>query len=167
MNNDFAIRDAQINDIDAILKIYSRSVIEETASWEYFPPSKEEMIARFENISAKYPYLVAHIDDEVVGYAYASLFRGREGWRFACENSVYVNPKYQGRGIAKQLMKELCDKCAQSGLKTMLAVIGDSENQASIALHKSLGFTVVGTIPRVGFKFDKWLDSVIMQKSLA
>ncbi len=167
MNNDFSIRDAQINDIDAILKIYSRSVIEETASWEYSVPSKEEMIARFETISAKYPYLVAHIDDEIIGYAYASLFRGREGWRFACENSVYVNPKYQGRGIAKQLMKQLCDKCAQIGLKTMMAVIGDSENQASIALHKSLGFTVVGTIPRVGFKFDKWLDSVIMQKSLA
>lgn len=167
MNKDFSIRDAQINDIDAILKIYSRSVIEETASWEYFAPSKEEMIARFENISAKYPYLVANIDDEIIGYAYASLFRGREGWRFACENSVYVSPEYQGRGIAKQLMKQLCDKCAQIGLKTMMAVIGDSENQASIALHKSLGFTVVGTIPKVGFKFDKWLDSVIMQKSLA
>lgn len=167
MNNDFSIRDAQINDIDAILKIYSRSVFEETASWEYSPPSKEEMIARFENISAKYPYLVAHIDDEIIGYAYASLFRGREGWRFACENSVYVSPEYQGRGIAKQLMKQLCDKCAQTGLKTMMAVIGDSGNQASIALHKSLGFTVVGTIPKVGFKFDKWLDSVIMQKSLA
>ena len=167
MNNDFSIRDAQINDIDAILKIYSRSVIEETASWEYSVPSKEEMIARFETISAKYPYLVAHIDDEIIGYAYASLFRGREGWRFACENSVYVNPKFQGRGIAKQLMKQLCDKCAQIGLRTMMAVIGDSENQASIALHKSLGFTVVGTIPKVGFKFDKWLDSVIMQKSLA
>lgn len=167
MNKDFAIRDAQINDIDAILKIYSRSVIEETASWEYFAPSKEEMIARFENISAKYPYLVAHIDDEIIGYAYASLFRGREGWRFACENSVYVSPEYQGRGIAKQLMKQLCDKCAQTGLTTMMAVIGDSGNQASIALHKSLGFTVVGTIPKVGFKFDKWLDSVIMQKSLA
>lgn len=167
MNNDFSIRDAQINDIDAILKIYSRSVIEETASWEYSVPSKEEMIARFETISAKYPYLVAHIDGEIIGYAYASLFRGREGWRFACENSVYVNPKFQGRGIAKQLMKQLCDKCAQIGLRTMMAVIGDSENQASIALHKSLGFTVVGTIPKVGFKFDKWLDSVIMQKSLA
>ncbi len=167
MNTDFSIRDAQLEDVDAILEIYSRSVIKETASWEYNPPSKEEMIARFLNISEKYPYIIAHIGNEIIGYAYASLFRGREGWRFACENSVYVNPKYQGRGIAKALMNKLCDKCAQSGLKTMVAVIGDSENQASIALHKSLGFVHVCTFPKIGFKFDKWLDSVIMQKSLA
>jgi len=167
MSMDFSIRDAQLNDIDAILEIYSRSVMEETASWEYYPPSKEEMIIRFENISAKYPYLIAHIDNEIIGYAYASLFRGREGWRFACENSVYVKPKYHGLGIAKALMNQLCDKCAQIGLKTMVAVIGDSENQASIALHKSLGFVHVCTFSKIGFKFDRWLDSVIMQKSLA
>lgn len=166
MKINFEICDAQIDDIIQIHQIYSQSVLTETASWEYSPPSLGEMQTRFENISKKYPYLVAKKGDVVLGYAYASDYRPRIGYKFCCENSIYIHQEYMGNGIATQLMNALIKRCAAIGLTQMVAIIGDRENHASIALHEKLGFKLIGIMPKVGFKFDKWLDSVIMQYSI-
>lgn len=167
MSAQFEISNAQIHDFDEICAIYGYCVENETASWEYFAPDKSELIRRFEAITgANYPYLVAKKEGQIVGYAYAGLFRGREGWRFVCENSVYIHRDFRGHGIGKSLMVKLIAECKAQGLKNMIAVIGDSENHASVALHKSLGFKEIGIFEGVGEKFSQILDSVFMQLKL-
>jgi L-amino acid N-acyltransferase YncA len=163
----YEILSVQIEDADQILAIYAKSVETQTASWEYCAPTIEEMRHRISEISKSYPYLVAKSGDIILGYAYASLFRGREGWRFVCENSVYIAPEYQGLGIAKALMMQLIEKCTKQGLRNMMAIIGDSNNIASIKLHESLGFNYVATLKNIGEKFEKTLDCVILQRCLA
>lgn len=161
------IRDAMLEDVPTIHTIYSNSVLQETASWELTPPDDDEMRRRMQTILDQgYPYFVATIDGQVVGYSYASSYRPRPGYRFTVENSIYVAPAYQRRGIARQLMTKVIDACTARGYRQMIAVIGDSENIASISLHRSLGFTQVGLLPTIGFKFDRWLDGVIMQRTL-
>lgn len=165
--HEIEIRDVSESDFEDIHNIYSYSVENETASWEYMPPSIEEMISRFKAIkTANYPYLVAVGDGKILGFAYANLFRGREGWRFVCENSVYVDKGARGLGIARKLMSEIIRQCQDRGLRTMMAVIGDSENTASIALHKALGFKELAVLEQVGEKFSKRLNSVFMQLDL-
>ena len=164
----FTIRPAKIDDIAQIHAIYSQSVIEDTASWEYDPPTLQEMQRRYEALlSENFPYLVAVKGDEVLGYAYASHYRPRIGYRFCVENSIYVSKANQGIGVGKALLKSLINECEKYGFTEIIAVIGDSANAASIALHKSCGFYHVGLLPNVGFKFNKWLDSVLMQCSIA
>ena len=164
----FTIRAANIGDIAQIHTIYSQSVIEDTASWEYDPPSLQEMQRRYEALRAEnFPYLVAIIGDEVLGYAYASHYRPRIGYRFCVENSIYIAKQHQGIGVGKELLKSLIKECEKRGFTEIIAVIGDSANLASINLHKSCGFNHVGLLPKVGFKFDQWLDSVLMQCSIA
>ena len=109
---------------------------------------------------------VATLDDLLVGYTYASSYRPRPGYRYTVENSIYVDPAYQRRGIARQLMQTLIVACTAQGYRQMVAVIGDSENHASIALHHTLGFAHVARLPNLGFKFGRWLDSVMMQRAL-
>jgi phosphinothricin acetyltransferase len=113
-----------------------------------------------------YPYLVVELDGRVVGYTYASSYRPRLGYRFTVENSVYVDADYQGRGLGRQLLTGLIQACSQRPYRQMVAVIGDSQNQASVALHRSMGFVQVGLLPNIGYKFGRWLDSVLMQRSL-
>ncbi len=162
------IRTASVDDIAAITAIYTESVAHGTASWEYEPPNLDEMRTRMQAVlNAGFPYLVAEVEGDVLGYAYASSYRPRIGYRFVCENSVYVDKSLRGRGIGKQLLSALIERCTEHGFKQMIAVIGDSENHASINLHKSLEFTPVGLLPKIGYKFDRWLDSVIMQRELA
>lgn len=166
--SEIEIRDAIETDFGGIHEIYAHSVINETASWEYEPPPEHEMINRFKTIkAANYPYLVALKGQKILGFAYVGLFRGREGWRFVCENSVYVHQDARGLGIAKSLMVYLIQECKKRGLKTIMAVIGDSENKASIALHNSLGFKQIGVLEKVGEKFGKILDSVFMQLDIS
>ena len=161
------LRDAAFDDVPAITAIYTESVAHGTASWEYEPPNMHEMQSRMQKvIEAGYPYIVAEVDGEVLGYSYASTYRPRIGYRFVCEDSVYVDRSLQGRGIGKKLLGEVIRRCAAQGLKQMIAVIGDSENHASIGLHKSLGFSQVALLPKIGYKFDRWLDSVMMQRDL-
>ncbi len=156
------------NDMIIIHKIYADSVLNETASWEYIPPDIDEITNRYENILKDgFPYLVAKINNEIAGFAYANHYRTRIGYRFSCENSIYIDNKYKNQGIAFKLMNELISQCAEKGFKTIIAIIGDSDNIASIKLHEKLGFVKVGLLPKIGFKFDKWLDSVIMQYSIA
>jgi phosphinothricin acetyltransferase len=113
-----------------------------------------------------YPYLVAEVDGDVAGYAYASLYRSRPGYRFTVENSVYVRPDMQGRGIGRHLLAALVEAAGARGFRQMIAVIGDSSNEASIRLHRTAGFHLVGVHENVGWKHGRWLDTVMMQRAL-
>jgi L-amino acid N-acyltransferase YncA len=110
--------------------------------------------------------LAADVDGALAGYAYAGPYRARPAYRFTVENSVYVAPEAQGRGVGRALLKALIEAAECSGYRQMIAVIGDSGQMASIALHAALGFAYVGTLPHVGFKFGRWLDTVLMQRPL-
>ena len=162
-----AIRESCDADIEAIAPIYAHSVATEAASWEYEAPSAEEFARRRLDVIAKgFPYLVAVNAGRVIGYAYASSYRARMGYRFVVEDSVYVHRDFQGQGIGKQLLETLIKACEQRGYRQMIAVIGDSENEGSIKLHERCGFQMVGTFKSIGFKFGRWLDSVQMARSL-
>jgi phosphinothricin acetyltransferase len=154
-------------DIPAITAIYRPAVLQGTASFEVEAPGEEEMLRRFRTITdGGYPYFVAELGDRVVGYAYASSYRTRPGYRFTVENSVYIAPEVQGKGVGRMLLAALVQDCTAQGFRLMVAVIGDSANFASITLHRRAGFTFCGTIHSVGYKFGRWLDSVIMQLPL-
>ena len=162
------IRSATLVDIPAIATIYQPQVIEGTATFELEPPDDAEMRRRFEVItSAGFPYLAADLEGRLAGYAYAQAFRARPAYRFTVEDSIYVADGVQGRGVGKALLGALVARCTDLGFRQMIAVIGDSARQApSIALHRALGFEVVGKLPSVGFKHGRWLDSVQMQRAL-
>ncbi len=162
-----AIRPATAADIPAITAIYRPAVLTGTASFEVDPPDEEEMRRRFEAITgAGYPYFVAELGGCVAGYAYAGPYRTRPAYRYTVENSVYVAPDAQGKGVGRALLAPLIAACTRQGYRLMVAVIGDSANLASITLHRRAGFTHCGTIHAVGFKFGRWLDSVIMELPL-
>ena len=161
------IHEATAADATRIAAIYGHEVLHGTATWEYDPPDVPEITRRMEAIlAAGYPYLVAEDSGLVIGYAYASSYRARIGYRYTVENSVYIDRAAHGQGIGKALMIELIARCEALGFRQMVAVIGDSENHASIALHTSVGFRHMGTLPALGYKFDRWLDFVAMQRAL-
>jgi phosphinothricin acetyltransferase len=161
------LRPAAASDVGAIAAIYRPAVVSGTASFELEPPSEEEMLRRYRAITdAGYPYVVAELDGRIVGYAYASAYRARPGYRYTVENSVYVAPDAQGRGVGRALLLEVIAACTAKGYRLMVAVIGDSANFASIALHRRAGFKFCGTIHAVGYKLGRWLDSVIMELPL-
>jgi len=163
-----AIRPAKTSDIPAITRIYSHAVEHGTASFELTPPDASEMTHRMNDLTGKgFPYLVAEIDGVLAGYAYAGPFRARPAYRLTIENSVYVAPDIQRRGIGRALLAELIEAAQARGFRQMIAVIGDSTQQmASISLHEALGFRHVGILENVGFKHGRWLDSVLMQRAL-
>jgi phosphinothricin acetyltransferase len=161
------IRDSQQADVAAISAIYAHHVRHGCASFEEEPPSPEEIARRRADVLARgLPYLVAEIDDEVVGYAYASPYRARSAYRFSIENSVYVDHRRHRGGIGRALLTALVARCEAGTWRQMIAVIGDSANVSSIALHERLGFRMVGTLRAVGFKFGRWVDTVLMQREL-
>ena len=161
------VRETCAEDIAAITEIFANEVSYGTASWAYEPPTASEMLQKLATLQAQgYPFLTALVNDQVVGYSNASAYRSREGYRFLVEDSIYVDQRFRGRGIARLLLTELIDRCTEAGFRQMIAVIGDSDNKPSIALHRSLGFEQVGLLPNIGYKFDRWLDSVLMQRAL-
>ena len=161
------IRRAVETDIPEIAEIYGLSVVEETASFELVPPTLAEMTARMKTIvDGGYPYLVAEIDGAVVGYAYASAYRPREAYRHTVENTVYVAREVQGMGVGKKLVLSLVDACRDAGFKQMIGVIGGADHTRSISLHRACGFEQVGHLKSVGYKHDRWLDSILMQRAL-
>jgi L-amino acid N-acyltransferase YncA len=161
------LRSATAADIAAIAAIYRPAVLTGTASFELEPPDELEMLRRFKALTeAGYPYFVAELDGRVVGYAYAGAYRTRPAYRFTVENSVYIAPDAQGNGIGGMLLQALIEASTAKGHRLMVAVIGDSRNTASITLHRKAGFTFCGTIHSVGYKFGRWLDTVIMQLPL-
>jgi len=160
------IRAASDADIAAIARIYGHHVLNALGTFEETPPGAMAMIARKAAIEALgLPYLVADAAG-VVGYAYAGPFRPRAAYRYTVEDSVYVAPDQVGRGVGKALVARLIEICEGMGLRQMMAVIGDSANAGSIALHRSLGFETTGVAPGVGFKFGRWVDLVWMQRAL-
>ena len=161
------LRAATPADIPAIRAIYAHHVLHGLASFETEPPSLAEMRSRFDSITAGgHPYLVAADGGDVLGYAYASVYRTRPGYRYTVEDSVYVSPARVGHGIGRRLLATLIDESGRRGYRQMLAVIGDSANAASIRLHRACGFAPAGTLRSVGFKFGRWVDSVLMQRGL-
>jgi L-amino acid N-acyltransferase YncA len=165
--SDIVIRAAEPADVAAITRIYAHAVRFGTASFEIEPPDEAEMARRQRALlDGGFPYLVAESDGAVLGYAYAGPYRPRPAYRFSVENSVYVAPDAHRRGIGRALLDRLIAEAQARGFRQMIAVIGDSDQAASIALHHAAGFRLVGTIAAVGFKHGRWLDSVLMQLEL-
>ena len=161
------LRDATPADAGALARIYGHHVREGLGTFEEEPPSGAEMAGRLAEVRGRgLPWLVAEIEDEVAGYAYASPFRLRAAYRYVVEDSVYVAPDRQGAGAGRTLLAALIARGEALGLRQMIAIIGDSANAGSIHLHRALGFTLIGTAPAVGWKHDRWVDVVWMQRPL-
>ncbi|HUI15351.1 MAG TPA: GNAT family N-acetyltransferase [Xanthobacteraceae bacterium] len=161
------VRPATAADIAAITRIYTHAVEHGTASFELVPPDENEMMARMKSLlDGKFPYLVAEIDGALAGYAYASFYRTRPAYRFTVEDSVYVDPEFHRRGVGKALLMKLIEACTALGFRQMIAVIGDSDQAASIGVHRACGFTDAGNLRDVGWKFGRWLDTPLMQLTL-
>jgi L-amino acid N-acyltransferase YncA len=161
------IRACALADLEAVQSIYAHHVRTGLATFEEIPPPVDEMVCRFEALVAEqFPFIVASTAGVVAGYAYAGPYRPRSAYRFTCESSVYVAPEMHRRGVGRALMVQVIDECRRLGRLQMLAVIGDSANTASIGLHAALGFEHVGTFKNVGFKFGRWVDTVLMQRTL-
>jgi L-amino acid N-acyltransferase YncA len=165
--SDVEIRPAAPADLAAITAIYAEAVRFGTATFELIPPDLEEMTRRYQSLSSGgFPYLVAVRAAEVAGYAYAGPYRPRPAYRFTVENSVYLKPSAQRRGIGSLLLRHLIAQSQTRGYRQMIAVISDSANAGSIGVHIGCGFQMIGTHPNVGFKFGRWLDTVMMQLAL-
>jgi L-amino acid N-acyltransferase YncA len=161
------IRSAEPRDLAAITRIYAHAVSQGTASFELEAPDEREMTRRYGELrDGGFPFIVADINGVLAGYAYAGPYRARPAYRFTVEDSIYIDPTMQRRGIGRALLTRLLAETEAAGHRQMIAVIGDSANTPSIALHAAAGFRMVGTFESVGYKFDRWLDSVLMQKAL-
>jgi phosphinothricin acetyltransferase len=167
MSESFRICDAEEADIAQITAIYAHHVRTGTSSFEIEPPDEAEMKERWSRIrAANLPYVVAERAGRLLGYCYVTLYRPRLAYRYTLENSVYVAADSMRLGVGRALLEYVLGVCREKGYREIVAVIGDSANQPSIGLHRRAGFVHAGTLKNVGFKFDRWLDSVIMQCSL-
>jgi L-amino acid N-acyltransferase YncA len=161
------IRPSTADDLAAVTAIYGWNVRHGTGTFEYDPPGEPDMARRRADVLDKgLPWLVLEHEGVVRGYAYANQFRPRPAYRFCLEDSVYLAADATGRGFGRLLLTELLARCEAQGARQMLAVIGDSANAGSIGVHRALGFEHTGTIKAAGWKFDRWLDVVVMQRSL-
>lgn len=161
------VRPSRLDDLSAIQVIYAHHVRHGTGTFEIEPPTLEDMTQRWRDVQDKgLPYLVACVGPQVLGYAYCNWFKPRPAYRFSAEDSVYVHPDAVGQGIGRALLAELCAAGQRAGLRKLIAVIGDSANHPSIRLHQGTGFVPAGQISACGWKFDRWLDIVLMEKPL-
>ncbi|HUH60629.1 MAG TPA: GNAT family N-acetyltransferase [Candidimonas sp.] len=167
MTGNIVVRNAMPDDMASVQLIYAEHVLHGTATFEEVPPTEDEMLARRAGVlELGLPYLVAEVDGNVAGYCYASLYRPRIAYRYTIEDSVYLAPRYSGRGAGKALLSALIDRCEAGPWRQMIAVIAGNQNVASISLHRSLGFRHAGTQPATGYKFNQWIDVVFMQRHL-
>jgi L-amino acid N-acyltransferase YncA len=161
------VRPSTPADLEALRDIYAHAVTQGTGTFELEVPDAAEMSRRRADVLSKgLPWLVAEAQGRVLGYAYANHFRPRPAYRFSVEDSVYLHPDAQGQGVGRALLAELVARCQAAGARQMLAVIGDSDNLASIGVHRALGFERCGLLRAVGWKFGRWLDVVLMQRAL-
>lgn len=162
-----AVRPAAPADMAQIQAIYAHHVRASLATFEIEPPTIAEMARRHADVAGRgLPYLVAELDGRLLGYGYAAPYRARPAYRYAVENSIYVAEDSRGHGVGRAVLAAVIARCETLGYRQMVAVIGDSANAASIGLHKAMGFQQVGLLPAVGFKFGRWVDSVLMQRAL-
>jgi phosphinothricin acetyltransferase len=161
------VRDSREADLEAIRAIYAHHVRHGTGSFELEPPPLEEIARRRSDVLANgFAHRVAEVEGEVVGFAYFNFFRLRPAYRFSVENSVYVRAGLQRAGIGRALLTDLVEQAQTRGLRQMIAVIGDSANTGSIGLHAACGFRFAGVLRASGWKFDRWLDTVLMQREI-
>lgn len=161
------IRPAGAGDVRSVAAIYGDAVVTGTGTFEIDPPGDTEMARRLSTVTSEgYPFLVAVRNEAVLGFAYANAFRARAAFNSTVEDSIYVARDACGQGIGRHLLGELIGATEARGFRQMLALIGDSENHASIAVHRGAGFTHAGVLRCVGFKHGRWLDVVVMQRAL-
>jgi L-amino acid N-acyltransferase YncA len=161
------IRPSRDQDVPAIAAIYAHHVLHGTGTFETVPPTEGEMAARRADVLAKgLPWLVAEDGERVLGFAYCQWFKPRPAYRFSAEDSIYLHPDAAGRGLGRDLLAALTGQAEACGIRKLIAVIGDSANAASIGVHRALGFTPAGVIHACGWKFDRWLDIVLMEKTV-
>jgi L-amino acid N-acyltransferase YncA len=161
------IRPSTEHDLPAITRVYAHHVLHGTGTFETTPPSLEEMTARRADVLSKgLPWLVVEEAGEVLGYAYGNWFKPRPAYRFSVEDSIYLAPEAAGQGLGRALLAELLATLERSGIRKVMAVIGDSANAGSIGVHKALGFEQVGVVPSCGWKLGRWLDIVMMQRAI-
>jgi len=162
-----SIRPSLESDLPAITAIYGHHVLHGTGTFETTPPTESEMTARRADVLAKgLPYLVIEEAGRVLGYAYCQWFKPRPAYRFSAEDSIYMHPDAAGKGLGKALLTELVKQAEAAGVRKLIAVIGDSANASSVGVHEALGFEPVGTIRNCGWKFERWLDIVLMDKAI-
>lgn len=161
------IRASQSSDLPQITNIYGHHVLHGTGTFELTPPSASEMMQRRDEVLARdLPYLVAIEQESVLGFAYCNWFKPRPAYRFSAEVSIYLSPDASANGLGRAMLTELVRRAEQSGVRKLIAVIGDSANTASIGVHRAVGFNEVGVLKSCGWKFDRWLDVVLMDKAL-
>lgn len=161
------IRPSRDEDLEAITRIYGHHVLHGTGTFETTPPSLADMTARRADVLGKgLPWLVAEQDGQVLGFAYGNWFKPRPAYRFSVEDSIYMDPAAHRKGLGRTLLAELLAVLERTGTRKVMAVIGDSNNVGSIGVHHALGFEMVGVVQSCGWKFDRWLDIVMMQKTL-
>ena len=164
---DILVRGSIPSDIPFIATIYAHHVERGTSTFELTPPEPSEVARRRQTVLAEgLPYIVAEANGEIAGYAYATLYRPRPAYRFTVEDSIYIHPDHLRKGIGRLLLGELIERCEAGHWRQMIAVIGDSANSPSIGLHEALGFRNAGVFQSVGWKFNRWLDTVLMQRPL-
>ena len=163
-----AIRPTSPGDLDAVREIYAYHVRTEVATFELTPPDRSEWLQRLRAVTAHgLPFLTATLDGEVAGYAYCVPWKTRPAYQHTVEDSVYVAPQAVGRGVGGRLLDALLEECAQSGVREVIAVIVDADDSASLALHRNRGFVDAGRLTAVGFKHGRWLDTLLLQRSLS
>lgn len=161
------IRPSTEHDLDAITRIYGHHVLHGTGTFETTPPTVADMTTRRADVLSKgLPWLVVEDGGAVLGFAYGNWFKPRPAYRFSVEDSIYMAPEAAGKGLGRALLAELLAALERGGIRKVMAVIGDSANAGSIGVHTALGFEAVGTVPSCGWKFGRWLDIVMMQRSL-
>ena len=161
------IRPSRDEDIAGFTLIYAHHVLHGTGTFEVDPPSVQDMRARRAEVLARgLPWLIAESDNQVSGFAYCNWFKPRPAYRFSAEDSIYLAPHANGQGLGRALLAELATQAERAGVRKLIAVIGDSGNTGSIGVHRALGFQHVGVLASCGWKFDRWLDVVLMERSL-
>jgi phosphinothricin acetyltransferase len=161
------IRPSRDDDVAAITRIYAHHVLHGTGTFETTPPTEADMTTRRADVLAKgLPWLVVEDDTGVLGFAYGNWFKPRPAYRYSVEDSIYLAPEAAGKGLGRALLAELMAALERAGVRRVMAVIGDSANAGSIGVHRACGFEMAGAIPACGWKFDRWLDIVFMQRSL-
>jgi len=164
---DITIRRTMIDDLDDIGKIYAHHVQTGVATFELDAPDQTEWRHRLQSVTDRgLPFLTATLDGRIAGYAYCAPWKTRPAYRHTVEDSIYLAPHAVGRGIGGRLLDSLLTECAEAGIREVIAVIVDADGAASLALHRNRGFVEAGRLTAVGFKHGRWLDTVLLQRSL-